>query len=391
MSLIQNILGFGRKTLNQPMQQPERQGFNTPQGQSTPIDYSLKNKPVSSFKKPVVPQKQSLIQRIMGTARETMENIIPKRTINIDNRVPMSTIMGGTVAIQQSPYFKSPEREEQSIQKLSVIEKGNIDLTNRPRIENLDGSISTVRSISINEDGKEILIPTIRSGLDKAMTNQEAIDWYHKTGEHLGKFNSVEEADKYAEQLHKEQSQEIQHKPSSLINNALRNKTQDDNETNTLERFKDTSSDVAIKRLLASMETSTEIKGDYGQLTSAVLNDLHRIGKYLDIKNIEEVVKKNIVKDPVLYDEISADYWDLISDYRVLNEIEKAVWWLAPTKLVEVDGKILDLAKGERKTSMLSRIVNLRKYFEEVNLPQHHRYWKYLNEIDPYYKQTNKG
>lgn len=83
--------------------------------------------------------------------------------------------------------------------------KGNINLNDRPIIKNKDGSISTVRSISIDEDGKTILIPTVRKGLDRIMTDWEAIDWYEKTGEYLGKFNSIKEADTYAEQLHQSQ------------------------------------------------------------------------------------------------------------------------------------------------------------------------------------------
>ena len=87
--------------------------------------------------------------------------------------------------------------------------KGNIDLFNRPQYVNEDGSISTVRSISIgDENGNEILIPTV--GFDKkgravSWTDDEAIDHYYKTGEHLGKFKSVKEADEYAEKLHKQQ------------------------------------------------------------------------------------------------------------------------------------------------------------------------------------------
>ena len=79
---------------------------------------------------------------------------------------------------------------------------GNIDLSKQPKIQNSDGSISTIRSIGINEDGKEIVIPTVRPGLNRIMTNQEAIDWYHKTNKYLGKFNSVDEANQYAIQLH---------------------------------------------------------------------------------------------------------------------------------------------------------------------------------------------
>lgn len=88
-----------------------------------------------------------------------------------------------------------------------LIESGNIDLHNRPRHKNEDGSISTVRSMSIGENGQEILIPTI-SPEGNALSDEDAIDLYHKTGQHLGKFKTPEAATKYAEQLHKDQEKE---------------------------------------------------------------------------------------------------------------------------------------------------------------------------------------
>lgn len=77
---------------------------------------------------------------------------------------------------------------------------GNIDLNNRPIINNPDGTTSTEISFSIGEDGKEILIPSIVNG--KELSKQDAIDYYHKTGEHLGKFNNKEEASAMAEKIH---------------------------------------------------------------------------------------------------------------------------------------------------------------------------------------------
>lgn len=81
--------------------------------------------------------------------------------------------------------------------------RGNIDLNNRKVVRNKDGSISTERSFSVNIDGKETLLPTVVDG--KIVSEDEAIDHYYKTGEHLGRFDTVEEAEAYAEELHKRQ------------------------------------------------------------------------------------------------------------------------------------------------------------------------------------------
>ena len=81
--------------------------------------------------------------------------------------------------------------------------KGNIDLNNRKVVHNSDGSISTERSFSVNIDGKEVLLPTVING--KIVSEEEAIRHYEKTGEYLGKFNTVKEADEYAQKLHERQ------------------------------------------------------------------------------------------------------------------------------------------------------------------------------------------
>lgn len=84
------------------------------------------------------------------------------------------------------------------------VEAGNIDLENRPQVKNADGSISTVRSTSFNIDGTEVLIPTV-SDDGKILSNEDALLLYKKTGKHLGKFETPDDATAYAEALHEAQ------------------------------------------------------------------------------------------------------------------------------------------------------------------------------------------
>ncbi len=91
---------------------------------------------------------------------------------------------------------------------MPLVEKGNIDLHNRPKVKNADGSISTVRSISYrNKQGQEVLIPTV-SNEGKILSNQDAIKYWGEKGQHLGKFDDVASANAYAQSLHEEQAKE---------------------------------------------------------------------------------------------------------------------------------------------------------------------------------------
>ncbi len=84
------------------------------------------------------------------------------------------------------------------------ITPGNIDLTNRPIVKNKDGSISTVRSMSVSFGGPEVLIPMV-SDDGKMLSEQQAVTQYLKTGKHLGMFANAPSATEYAQALHTDQ------------------------------------------------------------------------------------------------------------------------------------------------------------------------------------------
>lgn len=95
------------------------------------------------------------------------------------------------------------------------IAAGNINLNNRPVINNPDGSISTVRSITIEVDGKYYLIPTAVGG--KIVSDQDAIQHFKDTGENFGEFDSEAAADAYAQKLHEQQAAQYESFAQQLI------------------------------------------------------------------------------------------------------------------------------------------------------------------------------
>lgn len=86
-----------------------------------------------------------------------------------------------------------------------LIEQGNIDIASRPQVENPDGSVSTVRSVSIEVDGRTYLIPTV-SDDGQVLSDEASIASFEQTGRHLGAFASREAADAYAQTLHEDQA-----------------------------------------------------------------------------------------------------------------------------------------------------------------------------------------
>jgi len=100
--------------------------------------------------------------------------------------------------LDNSPPPENPVEDRRTEHK-GLLKEGNIVLSDREVVRNKDGSISTVKSISIGTPQGEVLIPTVIGG--KIVTDKEAIAHFKKTGEHLGVFATPEDATAYAKFL----------------------------------------------------------------------------------------------------------------------------------------------------------------------------------------------
>lgn len=89
--------------------------------------------------------------------------------------------------------------------KLKIEQKANLDLNNRPKVKNRDGSYSTVYSMGIEADGQFINIPRVVGG--RVVSEGDAIKEFRKSGKHLGIYKTQAERDKAAIDLHNSQAQ----------------------------------------------------------------------------------------------------------------------------------------------------------------------------------------
>lgn len=102
-------------------------------------------------------------------------------------------IMSSSARNAQATPYPAPPR--------GMISPGNINPNNRPVVQNEDGTISTVRTISANLDGPEVLMPTV-SPDGRIWTDDQAIDNYIRTGQNFGQFTTPDAATQFAQRLH---------------------------------------------------------------------------------------------------------------------------------------------------------------------------------------------
>lgn len=152
------------------------------------------------------PAGQSTVTRMPGGTKGVdtgrLALITASETANL--RKELDAIKGQGKAIRDTRV----EYPRLAVNGYGAEEPGNIDLTRRPHVRNADGSISTVRSMGVNIDGHETLIPTVSED-GRIMQDEEAIDAYRRGGKHLGKFRSVRDSNEAARAIHEDQARNM--------------------------------------------------------------------------------------------------------------------------------------------------------------------------------------
>lgn len=109
------------------------------------------------------------------------------------------------VEVSPSASFESGNTLAETIPQPKI--PGNLPLNITQVAHNSDGTVSTVRTISIGTDKGEVLIPTVIGG--KVVSDEEAIRHYKETDENFGTFETEEEATAFAQALHQRHETEL--------------------------------------------------------------------------------------------------------------------------------------------------------------------------------------
>lgn len=239
---------------------------------------------------------------------------------------------------------------------------GNIDLTNRQVVKNQDGSISTVRSISFQDDsGKEILIPTVVNG--KIVSNDEAIQHYYKTGEYLGKFDTVEQANAYAEQLHKQQdslynvnSNQVSTLSVTPIRNTAKNAITSNTE-NSKRIVSAVDTNVLDKKLNEQYQNKNKNKNIFSFAKDLIASTV--ISAYSTIKGLGETIKENSKERIEMLNNMSDDEIKNLANYQYnANDITK--------RLITQPLKGDSTLDESKKSSIASNLARTKLYIEDL-------------------------
>ena len=182
---------------------------------------------------------------------------------------------------------------------------GNVDVTKQPIVQNPDGTVSTVRSMSTNIDGKEVLLPTVSQD-GRILSNQEAIDEYKRTGRNLGVFNTVEEANNAAQNLHLQEQQRVATNNPNTVQQqpqTANNATQQPQTIDTVTQQPLTKEAQGVKQAINNQQVVARTPEQKQLFNNAALQYLAN-NNGITLEGIQQLAKK----DPKAVDALMANF-----------------------------------------------------------------------------------
>lgn len=142
-------------------------------------------------------------EKFNKTIAATPSDALQSASVEIDHIKDLFSTLGTKSTFQQEMDALRDAAQETAV---DIRELGNIDLTSRPLVRSVEGFYMTVKSMSFEESGQQILVPLIGAE-GKLLSNLEAIQRFHETGQHLGIFGDIASANAYAQSLHEQQEE----------------------------------------------------------------------------------------------------------------------------------------------------------------------------------------
>lgn len=173
---------------------------STPTEVKTPRSTTLNSGFGGGYNKVATPSTQISgedVAAVLGGANEVWRGLTSAFRSSPSNNEQAPIDINSMVQVGDG-MFITPDQYERAMNLNTGT--GNMDLYGRPRVAMDDGSTATLLSKSFNINGKEVLIPTI-SPDGRLLTDEEALLEFYTTGKHLGIYNTVEEANRRAQEL----------------------------------------------------------------------------------------------------------------------------------------------------------------------------------------------
>ena len=335
------------------------------------------------FEKSIIEKYMTTPQFELATGKKVSYGAFKAiQNYDLDNYKPVSDEESDVLSeFRKAPLFLLETGE------YSRYGQGNIDLFDRPEYQNEDGTISILGSISFNDGGKEILIPTIikdENGKAKKLTDKEAIDHYRQTGEYLGKFDTADAANNYAQKL------------SLDLRNIYANEKISYDALGYLQNFK---ADEYISNYATESEKATI--GKYMRYRRFTVKDINgkEIGEipysgYIALMtgdtnyqssdpNEMEVLKKYF-SQPIFPLEITTDDGEVINFGNVNAE------WVKFLSEGGITQQMLDdMQESDGKTEIEKTLKNYANYIDSLDDPED--VWDYLSTVPYAFEKIGAG